>query len=175
MVIKSQQDIKNENKAKADKVPKSMEGKLIPKELNSEKPVSQKPSNPTSGANDPVSQKSTHPVSSVNERLDDIEEYLLKVDKAFEAISEELVNVKTFVKIMQDMDAEISKLTGDIIRVTKINEDRYIELATAVNIANEKIETLDKYIPVFVDNKLKNYFEELSQEDPSQEDSLKPK
>lgn len=164
MSIKSQQDIKNENKAKGERVPKSMENKIISKNPDAQNPTSgvKKPvSNP---ASNPVSQTSTNPVS-LNERVNIIEEYLTRVDKAFEAVSEELVNVKTFVKVMQDMDAEISKLTGDIVRLTKIQEDRYIELATAANIANEKIETLDKYIPVFVDNKLKDYFEEISQDD----------
>ena len=169
MSIKSQQDIKNENRAKADKVPKSMENKLISKNPDVKNPVSQKPSNPTGGVNDPVSQKS-NPVS-INERVSTIEEYLIRVDKAFEAISEELMNVKTFVKVMQDMDTEISKLTGDIVRLTKIQEERYIELAAAANIANEKIETLDKYIPVFVDNKLKDYFEEISQDDAQDDDT----
>ena len=160
MAIKSQQDIKNENKAKGERVPKSMENKLISKNPDTKNPVSQKSANPVSSVSNPVS----NPVS-INERVNAIEEYLTGVDKAFEAVSEELVNVKTFVKVMQDMDTEISKLTGDIIRLTKIQEERYIELATAANIANEKIETLDKYIPVFVDNKLKDYFEEISQDD----------
>lgn len=160
MAIKSQQDVKNENKAKGERVPKSMENKLISKNPDAQTPTSgvKKP------VSNPVSQTSANPVS-INDRVDAIEEYLTRVDKAFEAISEELVNVKTFVKVMQDMDTEISKLTGDIVRLTKIQEERYIELATAANIANEKIETLDKYIPVFVDNKLKDYFEEISQDE----------
>lgn len=167
MAIKSQQDIKNENKAKSDRVPKSMEDKQIskpPTGQNQTSVVKHPVSNPVGKDKHPVSQNSANPVS-LTERVDAIEEYLTRVDKAFEAVSEELVNVKTFVKVMQDMDAEISKLTGDIVRLTKIQEDRYIELATAANITNEKIETLDKYIPVFVDNKLKDYFEEISQDD----------
>jgi hypothetical protein len=159
MVIKSQQDIKNENKAKSDKIPKGMENKqVIARKSDTQASDAQKATPPT-------------PKPDINERVTAIESYLVKVDGAFITISEELGNIKTLVKLIQDMDVEISKLTGDIVRLTKINEERYIELATEANSANEKIETLDKYIPVFVDNKIKSYFEELSQDEPQQEDT----
>jgi hypothetical protein len=156
MAIKSQQDIKNENKAKSEKVPKGLENK----QLISRKSDTQKATQPIAP-----------PQPTIDERVNAIEAYLVKVDAAFVTISEELGHFKTFAKIMQDMDVEMSKLTGDFVRLTKIQEERYIELATAANVANEKIETLDKYIPVFVDNKIKSYFEELSQDESQQEDS----
>lgn len=161
MVIKSQQDIKNETKAKSEKVPKGLENK----QLISRKSDTQKAAQPVAA---------TPPQPTINERIEAIESYLVKVDAAFVTISDELENFKTFVKALQDIDVEMSKLTGDFVRLTKIQEERYIELATAANVANEKIETLDKYIPVFVDNKIKSYFEELSQ-DESQQDEDTPK
>ena len=150
MAIKSQQDIKNEQKAKDGKVPPSMENKV--------KPV----------VTAPVIE-SQEPEYIVNERrITAIEVYLGKVDQAFEKVALEIENLKGMIKVIQSMDVEISKLTGDIVRLTKLEEDRYIELATAINHANEKITTLDEYIPVFIDKRIEEYFsvqEELADDD----------
>jgi hypothetical protein len=138
-MIKSQQDIKNANKAKADKVPKSMENKT---------------------KDPPVDMENTsQPIVPLIKRVETIEEYLGKVDVAFEKVVIELTNLK---KMMQIMDNEISKITGDIVRISKLEEERYIELATGVNHLNDKITTLDEYIPVFIDKRLDEYFEAIS-------------
>lgn len=149
-MIKSQQDVKNENKAKSEKVPKTMERKIEP-------------------ATD-VPVPATPPVPNLMERMATVEAYLIKVDQAFEKVAGELENLKGFMKIAQNMDAEISKLTGDIIRLTKLEEDRYIELATAINHTNEKVTTLDEYIPIFIDKRIKDYFDELAVETEGSED-----
>jgi hypothetical protein len=130
MAIKSQQDIKNEQQAKSDKVPPSME-KL------KEQPI---------------------PLPDINERFVAIEVYLGKVDQAFEKIATDIEGLKNLLKIVQNMDAEISKLTGDVVRQNKLEEDRYIELATAINRINEKVTTLDEYIPAFIDGRIDEYF-----------------
>jgi len=142
MTIKSQQDIKNEQKAKSDKVPPSMEKVK-----------------PMAADNVATPAESSEPEYIINERrITAIEVYLGKVDQAFEKVAMEIENLKGMVKIIQSMDIEISKLTGDIVRLTKLEEDRYIELATAINHANEKITTLDEYIPVFIDKRIEEYF-----------------
>ena len=152
MTIKSQQDIKNEQKAKSDKVPPSMENKVKPMAAATAAPV-----------------ESSEPEYIINERrITAIEVYLGKVDQAFEKVAMEIENLKGMIKVIQSMDIEISKLTGDIVRLTKLEEDRYIELATAINHANEKITTLDEYIPVFIDKRIEEYFsvqEELADDD----------
>jgi len=141
MAIKSQQDIKNEQKAKSDKVPPSMENKV----------------KPMAAATAPT--ENSEPEYIINERrITAIEVYLGKVDQAFEKVAMEIENLKGMIKVIQSMDIEISKLTGDIVRLTKLEEDRYIELATAINHANEKITTLDEYIPVFIDKRIEEYF-----------------
>ena len=143
MGIKSQQDIKNESRAKSDKIPKSMESKA------KENPVSViKPTEP-------------QPIVPLIQRVERIEEYLSRVDQAFEKIVLEIENLK---KITHAIDSEMSKITGDFVRLTKLEEDRYIELATAVNIINEKLTTMDEYIPIFIDKKLDDYFENLATE-----------
>ena len=142
MAIKSQQDIKNENKAKLDKVPKSMESK------SKEQPVADVKSN-------------EQPIVPLIQRVEAIENYLSKVDAAFERVVIEIGNLK---KITQIMDSEISKITGDMVRLTKLEEDRYLELATGVNHLNDKITTLDEYIPVFVDKRINDYFEAFAAE-----------
>lgn len=138
-MIKSQQDIKNANKAKSDKVPKSMEDKA------KDAPVAM--------------DNNSQPIVPLIKRVEAIEEYLGKVDVAFERVVIEISNLK---KILQTMDGEISKITGDIVRISKLEEDRYIELATGVNHLNDKITTLDEYIPVFIDKRLDDYFETIS-------------
>lgn len=141
MAIKSQQDIKNEQKAKSDKVPPSMENKAKPMTATATPAAEQEPE------------------YIINERrITAIEIYLGKVDQAFEKVALEIENLKGMIKVIQSMDIEISKLTGDIVRLTKLEEDRYIELATAINHANEKITTLDEYIPVFIDKRIEEYF-----------------
>jgi len=149
-MIKSQQDIKNENKAKSEKVPKAMERKTEPVP---DVPVTTAP-----------------PVPNLMERMTVVEAYLVKVDMAFEKVASEIENLKSLIKIIQNMDNEISKLTGDIIRLTKLEEDRYIELATAINHTNEKVTTLDEYIPIFIDKRIKDYFDELAVETEGLED-----
>lgn len=140
-MIKSQQDVKNENKAKVERVPKTMERKTEPAP---DVPI---PATP-----------------NLMERMTIVEAYLGKVDLAFKKVAGEIENLKNIIKIIQNMDNEISKLTGDIIRLTKLEEDRYIELATAINHTNEKVTTLDEYIPIFIDKRIKDYFDELAVE-----------
>ena len=148
MAIKSQQDIKNENKAKLDKVPKSMESK------SKEQPVADVKSN-------------EQPIVPLIQRVEAIENYLSKVDAAFERVVIEIGNLK---KITQIMDSEISKITGDMVRLTKLEEDRYLELATGVNHLNDKITTLDEYIPIFVDKQINDYFEAITTENETSEE-----
>jgi len=147
MPVKSQQDVKNATKEKSEKVPKSMERKVVV-QPNAE---------------------TKQPEKTEIERITDIEKYCLNVDKAFAKIADEvnilkaeIVTLKSIILIVQGMDAEISKLTGDSIRMTKLEEDRYIELANAINRSLEKIDLLDKSIPSFVDDKINDYFEELA-------------
>jgi hypothetical protein len=154
MAIKSQQDIKNANRIKNEKVPKSMEHQ----------------------ARDPPATES-QPIIPLIERVSAIELYLGKVDQAFEKIVIEITSLK---KIIQSMDGEISKITGDVVRISKLEEDRYIELATGINHVNEKITTLDEYIPVFIDKRINDYFEAFAAEnetldDQSQTDEKKVK
>jgi len=144
MAIKSQQDIKNANRIKNEKVPKSMEQQ----------------------ARDPPATES-QPIVPLIKRVEDIEAYLGKVDQAFEKIVVEITSLK---KIIQSMDGEISKITGDIVRISKLEEDRYIELATGINHINEKVTTLDEYIPVFVDKRINDYFEAFAAENEGTDD-----
>jgi|WetSurMetagenome_2_1015567.scaffolds.fasta_scaffold96904_3 hypothetical protein len=141
MGIKSQQDIKNESKAKSDKIPKSMESKA------KEQPVTVIKQN-----------EQQQPIVPLIERVSVIESYLAKVDVAFEKI---VIEIDTLKKITHAIDSEMSKITGDFVRLTKLEEDRYIELATAINIINDKLTTMDEYIPVFIDKRLDDYFENL--------------
>jgi len=151
MGIKSQQDIKNESKAKSDKIPKSMEGKA------KEQPV------PT------MKQNEQQPIVPLIERVSAIENYLAKVDVAFEKI---VIEIETLKKITHAMDSEMSKITGDFVRLTKLEEDRYIELATAINGINEKLTVMDEYIPVFIDKRLDDYFENLIAETGSSDEPV---
>lgn len=150
MVIKSQQDIKNANKAKSEKIPKSMEevakDKVVMREITKEV------------------EQNVQPIIPLIQRVEAIEAYLGKVDQAFEKIVVEISNLKNLVQIVQSMDGEISKLTGDIVRISKLEEERYIELATGINHINEKVTTLDEYIPVFVDKRINDYFEAFTAE-----------
>lgn len=156
MGIKSQHDIKKENQMKGEKIPKSME------KLTTQKPTSQ----------NAESKKEL----SVEERLTRIEEYLEKVDKAFERIAGDLVILKNLTAAIQTIDGEVSKLTGDTIRLTKLEEERYIELATAVNQTNEKISDLDKYLPLYIDERFKELFEDpASLELPAPDEIEEPK
>lgn len=159
MAIKSQQDIKNANKAKNEKIPKSMEevakDRVLMKEITKE-----------------VEQNSQPVIVPLIKRVETIEEYLGKVDQAFEKIVLEIENLKNLIKITQVIDSEISKITGDVIRLTKLEEDRYIEIATAVNIINEKLTTMDEYIPIFIDKKIDDYFENLATETESSEEPI---
>lgn len=159
MPVKSQQDVKNATREKSERVPKSMERKVI---AQSNKETSQ-------------------PEKTENERINDIEQYCLNVDKAFAKIADEvnilkaeIVTIKSIIPIVQSMDAEISKLTGDSIRMTKLEEDRYIELANAINRSLEKIDLLDKSIPSFVDDKINAYFEELASSEIEQPPEEQP-
>lgn len=140
-MIKSQQDIKNESKARGDKIPKSMENK----------------------ANPPQPQANNQPqtITPLIERVASIEAYLGKVDLAFEKIVIEIGNLKT---ITQEIDGEISKLTGDSVRLMKLEEERYIELATAINQINEKLKLFDEHIPAYIDKRINDFFEELTTE-----------
>lgn len=159
MGIKSQQDVKNASRDKSDKIPKSMERQVVAK------------------PQDAIVEKTD------KERIELLESYCANVDLAFakfvdelNAIKGELATLKGLIPIVQGFDAEISKLTGDSIRMTKLEEDRYLELANAINHANETINALDKSIPSFVDNKITEYFEEivaLDKEEPH--DNEEPK
>ena len=165
MPVKSQQDIKNATKEKSDKIPKSME--------KQERQVIVKPQETKEEQKDQTDK----------ERLAVLEKYCSNVDLAFakfiaelNVIKEELATLKGLIPIVQRMDTEISKLTGDNIRMTSLEEDRYLELANAINRANEKIDILDKSIPSFVDDKINDYFEEiaaLDQEEPSEQEESK--
>jgi hypothetical protein len=139
MAIKSQQDVKIQTKAKGEKVPKVFEK------------VAQ---NDTRQTNPPQDQ----PIVPLIQRVENIENYLKKVDIAFEKI---VIEIDTLKKINHVIDSEMSKITGDFVRLTKLEEDRYIELATAINSINEKLTTMDEYIPIFIDKKLDDYFENL--------------
>lgn len=138
MGIKSQQDIKNQTKVKGEKIPKVFEN-IANKEA--EQP------------------QQNQPIVPLIQRVENIENYLKKVDLAFEKIVMELDNLGKSIRII---DSEISKLTGDTIRLTKLEENRYIELATAINTVNEKLHTIDEFIPVFVDQRINDYFEDLA-------------
>lgn len=148
MSIKSQQDVRNAEKAKSERIPKSME-----------KLGGQKPTPPVKPIQPPVKELSD------SERITYIEEYLKKVDAAFERIAIELESVRNFTKALHNMDAEISKITGDFVRLTKLEEERYIELATVVNQTAEKVSTLDEYLPTYINDRLGEYFEEIDTDD----------
>lgn len=139
MAIKSQQDIKNQTKAKGEKIPKAFEN------------IAQKGSEPSPQQNQPI--------VPLIQRVENIENYLKKVDMAFEKIVIELDNLAKAIRVV---DSEVSKLTGDMIRLTKLEEERYIELATAINTVNEKLHTIDEFVPVFVDQRINDYFEDLA-------------
>jgi hypothetical protein len=150
MGIKSQQDIKNESKAKSEKIPKSMESKA------KEQPVS-------------MMKQNDQPIVPLIERVSAIESYLAKVDVAFEKI---VAEIDTLKKINHVLDSEMSKITGDFVRLTKLEEDRYIELATAINGINEKLTIMDEYIPVFIDKRLNDYFENMIAETDASDESV---
>jgi DNA repair exonuclease SbcCD ATPase subunit len=147
MSIKSQRDVKNANKAREEKVPKSMEGKY--------------PKLPTSQTQPPDKPQPVNELS-VNDHIARIEDYLTKVDAAFEKIATELASLRNIPSVIKNIDNEISKITGDIIRLTKLEEDRYIELATAINQSNDKITALDTYVPIYVDKRIEESFNELT-------------
>lgn len=156
MPVKSQQDIKNATREKSERVPKSMEKKVI-----SHSPDTAAP-----------------PEKTDSERINDIERYCLNVDKAFAKFADELqtlkaeiATLKSIIPIVQGLDAEISKLTGDSIRLTKLEEDRYLELAGGINRTVEKINLLNESIPAFVDTKINEYFEELAATEIDQADA----
>jgi len=166
-MIKSQQDIKNETKAKSEKIPKSMENKLpvenkIPKDV----------SNDTSNNTVIVQQK---PQPNVTDRLATIETYLSKVDLAFAKLSSEIENLKGLIQLIKNLDSEISKLTGDTIRLAKLEEDRYVEIATAINKTSERITIFEESIPNFINISIANYISELNEqfelEEPIQPDT----
>lgn len=158
MSVKSQQDIKNATKAKENQVPKSMEGKYGP-HLNN-KPVQQ-------------STQSQKPQVTVEQRLEGIERYLSTVDQAFSKIVEELTQLRNVVNSIGVMDNEISKITGDIVRLTKLEEERYIELVSAINQTHNQVETLNEAIPTYIDKRIGEYFEDLVAEDELPEDLKK--
>jgi len=147
MVIKSQQDIKNQTRAKGEKVPKVFEN------------VAQKDSRQ-------VEPQQDQPIVPLIQRVENIETYLKRVDLAFEKIVTEL---DTLGKSIRMIDSEISKLTGDMIRLTKLEEDRYVELANAINTVNDKLHTIDEFVPVFVDQRINDYFEDLASSELSDE------
>lgn len=147
MSVKSQQDIKNANRDKREKIPKSMENKNFP-------------------SDQPNAQENPQPIVPLITRVSEIEKYLLNVDLAFSKIVDEIENLKSLIKIVQIMDSEISRLTGDMVRLTKLQEDRYLELVNGINAANTKIETLDEYVPIFIDKRISDYFEDPIQETP---------
>jgi len=151
MGIKSQQDIKNESRAKSEKIPKSMESKAKENPATVVRPIE------------------PQPIIPLIQRVETIEEYLGKVDQAFEKIVIEIDNLR---KTTHVMDSEISKITGDMVRLTKLEEDRYIEIATAINIINDKLTTMDEYIPIFIEKKIDEYFENLATETELVEESV---
>jgi hypothetical protein len=157
MAIKSQQEVKNAEKAKSEKIPRSMEKNVIvrPQGQDIKNQVIEKPA-----VNPGVSVESTE--KSITERIYNIETYCGKIDQAFPKLMGEIDRLKNIVKIVQDMDSEISKLTGDIVRLTKLEEDRYVELASAINNNTEKINMLDESLPVYITKRIDDYFADLS-------------
>lgn len=156
MSVKSQQDIKNATKAKENQVPKSMEGKY-------------------GSPNKPVqSTQPQKPQPTVEQRLDGIERYLSTVDQAFAKIVEELTQLRNIVNSISIMDGEISKITGDIVRLTKLEEERYVELVSAINQTHNQVETLNEAIPTYIDKRISEYFEDLVMEDESHKDASEP-
>lgn len=157
MSVKSQQDIKNATKAKENQVPRSMEGKYG-----------------TAQNNKPAAQPATQPVKSqptTEQRLDGIERYLSTVDQAFAKIVEELTQIKNVVNSIGVMDNEISKITGDIVRLTKLEEERYIELVSAINQTHNQVETLNEAIPAYIDKRIGEYFEDLVDSEISKDET----
>lgn len=154
MSIKSQHEVKRANEEKENKIPRSME------KLASTKPQGKQQEASTVKKN-----------LTVEERLSRIENYLVTVDKAFEKIAIELDAIKNINVIIQGHDNEISKITGDFIRLTHLEEDRYIELVNAINQCNDKITAIDQYLPVYLDAKLKEYFEEPASDEQPPESS----
>lgn len=142
MVIKSQQDIKNANREKSNRVPKSMENKFKQPPQDVAQPSNQPPKSATKELTD-------------LERIERIEAYLTKADAAFETIANELTSLKILI---QSLNGEISKITGDVIRLTQLEENRYIEIVSVLNQTNEKVKTLDEYLPAYIDNRLEEYF-----------------
>jgi len=151
MSVKSQQDIKNATKAKENQVPKSMEGKYGPTPQNKPQVQQQQPQKPQ---------------STTEQRLDGIERYLSTVDQAFAKIVEELTQLKAALNSVNIIDNEISKITGDLVRLTKLEEERYIELASAINQTHNQVETLNEAIPTYIDKRIGEYFEDLINEEP---------
>jgi hypothetical protein len=150
MAIKSQQDVKIQTKAKGEKVPKVFE-KVAQNTTRQENP------------------QQDQPIVPLIQRVENIENYLKKVDMAFEKI---VIEIDTIKKITHAIDSEMSKITGDFVRLTKLEEDRYMELATAINGINEKLTVMDEYIPIFIDKRLDDYFESLIAETGSSDEPV---
>jgi hypothetical protein len=117
----------------------------------------------------PQPDETTQPELTLEQRVIRIESYCGRVDKAFEKLIEELNAVKSLIPIVQGIDTEISNLTGNVMRLTKLEEERYIELATAINAENERVNILNESIPEFVDKKIDAYFEEIAATDDAEE------
>lgn len=146
MVIKSQHDIKKENDEKRNKVPKSMEklAKQVPVKNNDPEQTSVK-----------ITQKK-QPADNmtIDQKIAHIEDYLVKVQSAFTQLSVEITSIKN---VLKSHDAEMSKITGDVVRLTSLEEDRYIELVTAFSNMNDKVELIDKGIPSYIESAINEY------------------
>jgi len=147
MGIKSQQDVKNANRDQRDKIPRSMEGKF--------------PKPPSVIKTSPIPSESTSKELSDVERIRRIELYLEKVDAGFEKIVTELTNLKNILPVIQSIDTEISKLTGDLVRLTKLDEGRYIELVNALNETSQKIKNIDEYLPTYINKRIDEHLNEM--------------
>ena len=143
MVIKSQQDIKKETAANREKIPKSME------KLAKQKPQIDKKNVEQASA--------TYDALPVDEKISEIENYLESVNTV---INQNINDINILKSIIKELDSEVSRLTGDLSRLTKLNEDRYVEVATAFNALNHKVKVLDEGIPKYVADKLDAYFTE---------------
>jgi hypothetical protein len=151
MAIKSQQDIKNANEEKKAKVPKSMEGKVA--EVSHSDNKSKQPEVKKQLSDEDI-------IAHINA----IEIYLQKADKAFSAIAVEMEKFKRIEMAIQTLDVEVAKLTGNLVRLTQLDEDRYVEVVAAVHAINSKLTEIDETIPSFIDQKLADYFEEIEEQ-----------
>lgn len=131
-MIKSQKAVKDENVAKANKPPQSMVDKF---------------SRPKTDV-----QEEQHQLT-LDERVAQLEKLAVVVDQNFGIIATEFEKTKHIIASIQYHDDEISKIIGDIVKISKFNE----ELAHAINQLNEKLTIMDEALPNYIDQKFNDY------------------